>query len=280
MKQKTPKTQVIFKAAIEAVYEGYVFLSLADKDTWNINGHKQSLQHYFSNLVAQKEKNEINTTLNIEGIDFLLRLTKQDDIWHVEITITDSNTLQMKELNEYTPVDWTTLSQKYAIELRFDSKIQEYVFVVNLKTPSETTITLGGPEKIKLYYLHLNNLFNMYSAALSGQNHLLITMATGSGKSFTQALWFLVMYLSKYNCVFCVPREDLKQQLKKDFERLLPGELMDQMALDPHLPPHQDGISDQAFYRILTHEELLSIITLMHPSIIMLMGPPKPSQNT
>ena len=86
---------------------------------------------------------------------------------------------------------------------------------------------IGGSGKVDLYRTHLVTLHKIIEKIESEEDisNLLVALATGSGKTFVQALWLLVLSLSKNNGIFAVP-DNLASQFVKDVKRLLPDKLV------------------------------------------------------
>lgn len=101
----------------------------------------------------------------------------------------------------------------------FNTKIDEHI--------------IGGLDKIDLHPIHISNLYQMinYVNGDTKNPDVLIAMATGSGKSFTQALWTFVLDLAGYHGVCAVHQDALAHQLREDFCRLLPKSITDKVKL-------------------------------------------------
>lgn len=82
---------------------------------------------------------------------------------------------------------------------------------------------IGGAGKIDLYRTHLVTLFNIITKIEKEEDitSLLVALATGSGKTYVQALWLHTLFLAKFNSVFAIPNK-LIEQFRKDLNRLLP----------------------------------------------------------
>lgn len=102
-------------------------------------------------------------------------------------------------------------------------------------TIGNETCFLGGPGKLSLYRSHLLTLKNMIDALASAKpigkdqfniRNFLVCLATGSGKTFIQALLWLALKRAGVGGVFCLP-DNLIEQFKVDLTRLLPSKLVD-----------------------------------------------------
>lgn len=100
------------------------------------------------------------------------------------------------------------------------------------KAEQDEAVKLGGIGKYDLYNSHLDTLNKIKNAIAAGDDNLpnlLVAQATGSGKTFVQALWFLALYKAELGGVFALPG-NLTEQFKSDFKKLLPDDLVDQMV--------------------------------------------------
>ena len=90
---------------------------------------------------------------------------------------------------------------------------------------------IGGAQKIDLYRTHLVTLSNIINKISKEDDisSLLVALATGSGKTYVQALLFATLSLSEFNAVFALP-DKLIAQLKKDWQRILPDALIDRIV--------------------------------------------------
>ncbi|MGV3739688.1 MAG: DEAD/DEAH box helicase family protein [Gammaproteobacteria bacterium] len=107
---------------------------------------------------------------------------------------------------------------------------------------------IGGPGKFDLYRTHLVTLSNIIHKLESEQDlsALLVALATGTGKTFVQALWASILYLSDVTGIFGVP-DELISQFIKDFRRLLPDSFVDQiLSLRKKSERHADRQSEEA----------------------------------
>lgn len=134
---------------------------------------------------------------------------------------------KFKPKNEYNFEDFLNLCNGH--ELTFSCNNEgDYAFSTNIDNH-----TIGGPDKIDLYPIHISNLYQMINHVKDNTKNpdTLIAMATGSGKSFTQALWTFVLDLAGYYGVCAVHQNALAGQLKEDFYRLLPNSIADKVTL-------------------------------------------------
>ncbi len=105
---------------------------------------------------------------------------------------------------------------------------QPHPYVTIDNDDSTASIRIGG-DKLQLYHTHLNTLYNIYERIMAGDDisNLLVALATGSGKTFVQALWLVSLHIAGMKGFFGVPGR-LENQFFDDLRRLLPKEFVDE----------------------------------------------------
>ncbi|PJD91527.1 MAG: hypothetical protein CK424_06885 [Legionella sp.] len=98
---------------------------------------------------------------------------------------------------------------------------------MSVSLPLDANHTIGGMGKLELYRTHLVTLFNIIKKlhTETDTSNLLVALATGSGKTYVQALWMSVLHLGGFTGVFAVP-DQLMVQFCKDLQRFLPDPVM------------------------------------------------------
>ncbi len=240
-------------SAGKKVYLGYLLLDMVnDKkgDYFTLNGKKGlSLNEYVAELV---KSGTLSQPIKIGKKDCKICLTKNpDNTYEVKIINTASdlaNESDLKPKDEYSDSDFLDLCNRHELAFScnengryaFSTKVGEHI--------------IGGPNKIDLYPIHIANLYQMIKHIENGKDiNMLVAMATGSGKSFTQALLALVLEMADYRGVFAVHRDSLVSQLKEDFDKLLPTSIAGKIKL------YEKGITDSIdsnSHIITTHDVL------------------------
>lgn len=97
---------------------------------------------------------------------------------------------------------------------------------VTVSTPLSDEHSIGGSKKHDLYRTHLVTLYNITRKIEQEEDlsSLLIALATGSGKTYVQAVFLEVLVLAKFNGIFAIPN-NLMAQFRKDLSRLLPDSI-------------------------------------------------------
>lgn len=106
------------------------------------------------------------------------------------------------------------------------TQLHPYITIDNFDQTS--SIRIGG-DKLKLYRTHLNTLYNMHKRITAGEDisNFLVALATGSGKTFVQALWLVSLHVAGIKGFFGVPGR-LENQFFDDLRRLLPKKFVDE----------------------------------------------------
>jgi Type III restriction enzyme, res subunit len=232
--------------AATAVYRSYLLLDQLNRSArLCVNGQILTFKNYINALVEKDPAStRIQDDCSIKGENYTILLEKQQENSY-SVTI-QSNESAERAKTENSFLDLTTT---HTISLSRNNPNQLYQLSICI--PGYEAVQIGGVGKIMLYPTHIVNLKKMVEALSQPQDpHMLIAMATGSGKSFTQALWFLALKLANIDGVFTVPNESLARQLHRDFRRLLPANVVE--SLVSNAPP--DALQK---WMITTHADLL-----------------------
>ena len=210
-------------AQAKIVYFAYLKLNILREQTVKIDDKFTTTIHDY----LQANKNIVQIDLQIGNDKRKLRLKIENNLLsflEIPEKIPDQNKMPIKALTAYQPHDIADLllGSTFAIhgtdaELKFSTNVADY--------------QIGGAGKIDLYKLHISNLGQIITHLTDKKNadsNMLVSLATGSGKTFTQALLILVLKLAGVNGVFAVP-EKLLNQYKEDLKRLLPDKLIDEI---------------------------------------------------
>lgn len=259
----TKKKTIITSA--QAAYSSYLLLDLCSnhyyanrQKSFRINKKTDSFKDFVVQCIQKAGgAQEMTQAFTLNNKKYTLKLTLINGDWQVNIEgQVGIKKLTIKPLNETTPEEFIYLVQQHPLTITQDNS-GDYKFATQIKTNGKV-VTIGGKDKagqgkVDLYQLHINNLYAMVKN-LSSSNpnlHMLIAMTTGSGKSYTQALWFLIMHLADYSCVFTAPKDNLVTQLKADFCKLLPDEVTKDLQ-ENAAPGHK-----KPFYSVTTYSKLL-----------------------
>ena len=186
------------------------------------DGHPETLFQIINNLVFPL--NSTNVPVRIADRNWILevRATAAEGFFQVTLrqSLADSSVVT-KFPNDYSDEEVGDLlvNKTFVIEV-----ISQEKFAVSLPFTAEHTI--GGAKKFDLYRPHLVTLFNIIQKIEREEDLscLLVALATGSGKTFVQALWLCILSLAGLNGVFAIP-DKLILQFRKDLNRLLPDTL-------------------------------------------------------
>ncbi|XGA08031.1 MAG: DEAD/DEAH box helicase family protein [Wolbachia endosymbiont of Xenopsylla cheopis] len=275
-KQKLDVKEIV--NAGQKVYLGYLLLDMINDEKNNyftINNKKcLSFSEYVTELVKKENVNEFQKKVQIGKKHYKIQIkANSDGQYNVKIAnsieATDAATsdgedsgydsddnqstkaqnIEFKPKNKYNHEDFFNLCNAH--ELTFSCNDQgNYAFSTKIDNH-----TIGGPDKIDLYPIHISNLYQMINHIKDDTKdpNVLISMATGSGKSFTQALWTFVLDLAGYHGVCAVHQDALAGQLEEDFGRLLPSSITDKVKV---CDKGRMGNIDSSTHMITTHDML------------------------
>ncbi|MCR9192301.1 MAG: DEAD/DEAH box helicase family protein [Gammaproteobacteria bacterium] len=139
-----------------------------------------------------------------------------------------------KAPNKYTDRETATLLAQQTFVLDRDSS------AVRLDADS----VIGGPGKIELYRTHLVTLNNIIQKIRREEDvsAMLVALATGTGKTFVQALWMHILYRAKLTGIFTMP-DHLVTQFCSDMRRLLADDVVERIqvvrGIDAKMPDLQ-----------------------------------------
>ncbi|MBN9542441.1 MAG: DEAD/DEAH box helicase family protein [Alphaproteobacteria bacterium] len=154
-----------------------------------------------------------------------------------KISFTSPNGAYAENVANIKPITQYTADEKLKILSSKDLVIEDdkgtNKIGVKLTDFYNETIKIGGEDKIDLYSMHIANLGEMLKN-IDSDDSMLIALPTGSGKTYTQAVWMLVLYMSNVNSCFTVPGGSLVEQFcGKDLPRLLPKNVTDKIIRLP-----------------------------------------------
>lgn len=232
------------------VYLGYLLLDMInDKKNsyFTINNKKcLSLNEYVKELIKEEKADKFSKQVKIGKKNCRIYIEKtSDDKYIVKIVgtamsdcedlgyesdnsqETQTQNIEFKPKNQYNDDDFLNLCSSHELTLSYDNN-SDYAFSTKIDEH-----IIGGLDKIDLYPIHISNLYQMinYINNDTKNPNVLIAMATGSGKSFTQALWTFVLDLAGYHVVCAVHQDALTNQLREDFHKLLPESIANKVKL-------------------------------------------------
>jgi Type III restriction enzyme, res subunit len=242
MLESSEKTKLIEKA--KEVYFAYWNLETINK--YRINGKTTTIKEFLQEKLLVVD-GELQQNLDLESCypitvgkhlldlvvkkvngQYELSLKWPDNQEANKINAIEKNQLKIKGLGEYTVDDITHQLLGSTFTIHFPTNNDgDLKFSTTLKGADDNSFQIGGPDKISLYKLHISNLGRIIEHLKTNDinSNMLVSLTTGSGKTFTQALMILVLKLSGLNGVFAVPGK-LLLQYKEDLKRLLPDALV------------------------------------------------------
>jgi hypothetical protein len=227
MKLDTTGKKKLLNSAKE-VYLAFTALDFFKSRTFTTDLGKKSIFELCQHALKNKNYNQ---TLLINGVHYNLVLTpEKNNSFSVQLSraLGAKGTVDVKKVNNYLDQDVLNLfaSQQFNLEIPQGSEEPAVSNRVNNQW------VIGGIGKIDLYRTHLVTLHNIIEKIEKEADisNLLVALATGTGKTYVQALWMMTLSLSGHNGVFAVP-DKLTRQFARDLKRLLPDSFVDSMFI-------------------------------------------------
>ena len=191
-------------------------------------------------------------TILINNVNYRLILTPgSNNTYKVQFArpLSSPANVPVKKLTTYEDKDVLHLLTNQDFTLELPASGGE----VSVSNRINKDYVIGGIGKVDLYRTHLVTLYNIIQKIDSEEDitNLLVALATGSGKTFVQALWLLILSLSNNNAIFGVP-DKLAVQFVKDLKRLLPNALVNKILV---LREKTDSPEVEAAVTSLAHAE-------------------------
>lgn len=223
-------------------YVSYLALDTMRKKVFCRRIDNSDETHYtLQNLcIAMLDAGQEQAQVSIAGQIFVVNISLRDGSTNTTnssqhlITVarhgSPKGTFFLKELDKYTERDFAILlCEKPFVIYKQDSKYSSGVIFNCGENFRE--LVLGGPGKIDLYRSHLVNLHRIIIRIFQNKMEaMLVALATGSGKTFTQALWLQILHIANMNGIFTMP-SNLVAQFRKDMDRLLPSQITGQITV-------------------------------------------------
>ncbi|WP_298621897.1 DEAD/DEAH box helicase family protein [uncultured Legionella sp.] len=209
---------------IDRVYSGYVALDCTES-TKIFGDPKQSLSEVAHQMIASGETQKLFKVGNLNGAIKLMPML--DGTYSIHITPQQKS--QIMTFDEIANPDnaeqLVALLANQSIEI--DPK-QPHPYINVDNHDGSSSIRIGG-DKIPLYRTHLVTLHKIRERLVAGEDvsNLLVALATGSGKTFVQALWLACLHSAGMKGFFGAPG-NLVDQFIGDLKRLLPESLVDE----------------------------------------------------
>jgi hypothetical protein len=226
-------------SGVERTYNGYAALDCSE--TAKI--FKGSSLSDFTRQMIHEGK--MQATVHIGNTDYKIALKKIDtDTYSIEIDPKKPHSLMTYEdienPNNEEQVVALLASQSIEIDL---NKPHPYITIDN--HDKSAPIRVGG-DKLQLYRTHLVTLHKIHERIKADEDisNLLVALATGSGKTFVQALWLVSLHSAGMKGFFGVPGR-LEDQFFSDLKRLLPDSFVEEKIGRLGDPNRQEGFLGQ-----------------------------------
>lgn len=264
--EKMQKKKLI-KATKKTFFE-YLKLDFAREFHFSINNEKTTFTNYVQELIDSKtltaENNKHQCT--IAGVNCFIELNDNKIILISETDVTGK--IPFKEINEYDDNDALLLLSNTLFSIGRHKKNNKLCFGLTIDI-DEQSFNLGGPEKYELYRSHLVSLHKIINHLEEHDDikPMLAALATGSGKTFLQGLFYLSLRIARLNGVFAQP-ENLLDQFRSDLKNLLPDELVEEMGSAENFDAHPfildsyENLLDHYFETLYEDEDAIDTVLI------------------
>lgn len=220
---------------IKKVYFGYLALDFSQtKQIVQVNGMKQpvSMTELFQ---IMKEESQTSMDVRIADKQYTVKMTKKEQQYTLQL----SPPVQFqRQADSIHALEAYSADQIANLFVKTPLIMEEFKgeTVVSLPLQGQTSFAIGGPGKIgssetlNLYRTHLVTLTNIIRK-LEREHDLtgfLVALATGTGKTFVQALMIQAQLLAGVTGIFGVP-DELISQFMRDLKKLLPDNIVAKM---------------------------------------------------
>lgn len=190
-------------------------------------------------------KDDMSLILKKDGSDYKVFIRKRAT--RANPSSDNPSLPEVKDIFEYSTERGQDLAAIFAnTNFRYTPATKSLGVDIPTVLGASDTITLGGSSLGRLWETQINSLGQMIRSSEEGERPMLIDLATGAGKSFLEAGWFMVCKRAGIPATFAVPDQTLVQQLHQDFLKVVPQKLAKNLKTGQ--------IQD---YSIVTHYQLL-----------------------
>ncbi len=234
MKLKPSEKTKLVDAA-KKVYQAYAALDFFKTRVFSAQNQRVSLYELCKQAIEHKEYEHY---VVVNDLHYKLVLAPaENNTYTVQCSrlIRHQADVPLKKLSEYSDTEVMGLLSVHNFTLKYGAD-------GSLVSSINAEYQIGGPGKIDLYRSHLVTLYQIIEKILAEEDpsSLLVALATGSGKTYVQALWILSLILAGNNGVFAIP-DKLIVQFIADLKRLLPEELVSQFIV-----LRENGVASEA----------------------------------
>ncbi|MBA2650571.1 MAG: DEAD/DEAH box helicase family protein [Legionella sp.] len=276
----SPENRNKIVQSAKSIYWAYLRLEFASQ---KIQSGELSLQAQINAAIVNHTNQQghilgtLDLRVTIGGKEFRVELkplldseSKDPELKSYDVSFLDSPFIplptKITNLKAYSKLQ----KQKILTKSSFQARRHPSTGVYHLEstiTHNNKSVPIGGPDKISLYASHIANLGIFIEKLQKPGKHgaaMLAALATGSGKSFTQALWILVLHMADLKGLFAVPK-NLVSQLKTDVGRLLPDVVTQNISTEEIKGPYElkrdladEEDSEDKPFKIISYETVFS----------------------
>lgn len=200
----------------KSVYKSYLALDLF-KNFEFLGAEKFKFFDVCQSMIKAGEKSKEFT---IDGNKFELAIEGTSPSYKLKFTAINPKNFLSSKLQ---PLAGYSSSQVLSLLSEQQFQIEDTGGKYFLSNSINENVSVGGPGKIDLYRTHLTTLLAIIEKIESEEDvsNLLVALATGSGKTYVQALWMLILNLSNLHAVIAMP-DNLREQFIGQLQKLLP----------------------------------------------------------
>ena len=212
-------------SAAKKVYSAYTALELFKSRTFVTTAGQQTLYDLCQQSIKTK-KNTRDVVLN--GLHYQLNLIPENNSYQVRFSrLLSSQTEPLfQEIQAHSDNDALSLLMGQTFRLHLNEKDGQLAISNKLSEQ----LNIGGLDKEIVSAKSLNSLFTLIQKIAAEEDQSNLFVGLDSDKAQIQALWILILSLSKHNGVFALPNSQMPELINR-LKKLLPEELINSLLL-------------------------------------------------
>lgn len=213
----SPEKKLALLNAAKKIYQTYSALEIFKTKEFDIDGHQTTVLDFIL-----QAKPGLTLTINTDNNEYTVNITNEAEGKRISISSKNA-AAAFHSFIEYEE------NTSFALDL-----LCQHDFFIGHDNQVEIRLDQAflGKNKIDLYRSHLVTIHNIITKLENEDDisNLLVALATGSGKTYVQALWMFILKQANCNGLFCIP-DKLIPQFKDDLRRFLPDSMVDEIII-------------------------------------------------